>query len=47
MIAMRPVAIAGPDAQRHRRGNAGVEGLDFRLPMLIAKILEIDLPSEW
>jgi hypothetical protein len=47
MIVMRPAAIAGPDAQRHGRGNADVAGLDFRLPMLIAKTLEIDLPSGW
>ena len=46
MIAMWPAAIAGPDAQRHGRGNAGVARLDLRYAMLITQILEIDLPSE-
>jgi hypothetical protein len=47
MIAMRPVTIAGPDAQRHGRGNAGVAWLDLGLAMLIAQILYIELLPEW
>jgi hypothetical protein len=39
MIAMGPIAIAGPDAQRHGRGNAGVAWLYIGLAMLIAQNL--------
>lgn len=46
MIAMRPITIAGPDTQRHRRRNAGIAGLDFRLAVLVAKILKIELLSD-
>lgn len=46
MIAMRSVAIAGPDAQRHGRRYAGVARLDLRPAVLITQVLKIDLPSE-
>ena len=35
VIAMRPVAIAGPDAERHGRGNAGIARLDLWLAVLV------------
>ena len=46
MIAIRSVAIAGPNAQRHGRGNAGVARLNFRLAVFITQVLKIDLPSK-
>jgi hypothetical protein len=39
VIAMRPVAIAGPDAERDGRGNAGIARLDLWLAVLVAQIL--------
>jgi hypothetical protein len=46
MIAVRSIAIARPDAQRHGRGNAGIAWLDLGFAMLVAQVLKIDLPSE-
>lgn len=45
MIAMWSVAVAGPDAQRHGRGNAGVARLNLRLAVFITRVLKMDLPS--
>lgn len=45
MVAVGAVAVAGPDAERHRAADAAVAALDLGLAVLVAEIDVIGLPG--